>query len=74
WYDICVARGVPQPVVERLHAEITKAVQDREVRTSLTAAGLEPMAATPEDYRRMLRSERAKWEPIIRANNIQMGS
>ncbi|RDI16617.1 tripartite-type tricarboxylate transporter receptor subunit TctC [Pseudacidovorax intermedius] len=74
WYDICVASGVPQPVVERLHAGITKAVQDHDVRAALTAAGLEPMAVTRDVYRRMLRSERAKWEPVIRANNIQMGS
>lgn len=74
WYDICVASGVPQPVVERLHAGITKAVQDHDVRTALTAAGLEPMAMTRDEYRLMLRSERAKWEPVIRANNIQMGS
>lgn len=74
WYDICVARGVPQPVVERLHAEITQAVQDRDVRTALTGAGLEPMAVTAEEYRRMLQAERAKWEPIIRANNIRMGA
>lgn len=74
WYDICVARGVPQHVVERLHAEITQAVQDRDVRTALTAAGLEQMAVTAQEYRRMLRAERAKWEPIIRANNIQMGA
>lgn len=74
WYDVCVSKGVPKTVVGRLHAEVTKALQDIEVRTSLTAAGLEPMAVTQEEYQRMLQAERAKWEPIIRANHIQMGS
>lgn len=74
WYDVCVAKGVPKAVVSRLHAEVAKALQDPEVRTALTSAGLEPMAVTQDEYQRMLQAERAKWEPIIRANNIQMGS
>ena len=74
WYDVCVAKGVPKAVVRRLHAEVTQALQDPEVQATLTAAGLEPMAVTQDEYQRMLQAERAKWEPIIRANNIQMGS
>ena len=74
WYDICVAKGVAKAVVGRLHTEVTKALQDTEVGTTLTAAGLEPMAVTQDEYQRMLQAERAKWEPIIRANHIQMGS
>lgn len=72
WYDICVAKGVPQTVVNRLHAEITKASQSPDVRATLTAAGFEPMAVTQAEYQGMLRAERAKWEPVIRANNIRM--
>jgi len=74
WYDVCVAKDVPKTVVGRLHGEVTKALQDIQVRTSLTAAGLEPMAVTQEQYQRMLQLERAKWEPIIRAHHIEMGS
>ncbi|VTU23074.1 Argininosuccinate lyase [Variovorax sp. PBS-H4] len=72
WYDICVAKGVPQTVVNRLHAEITKVLENADVRKTLTAAGFEPMAVTQAEYQSMLRAERAKWEPVIRANNIQM--
>ena len=74
WYDICVAKGVPKAVVQRLHAEVTQALQDTEVRTALTAAGMEPMTVSQDEYQRMLQAERAKWDPIIRANHIQMGS
>lgn len=74
WYDICVAKGVPKAVVRRLHTEVTQALQDTEVRTTLTAAGLEPMAVTQDGYQRRLQAEHAKWEPLIRANHIQMGS
>jgi tripartite-type tricarboxylate transporter receptor subunit TctC len=74
WYDICVAKGVPKAVVQRLHAEVTQALQDTEVRTALTAAGMEPMAVSQDEYQRMLQAERVKWDPIIRSNHIQMGS
>jgi tripartite-type tricarboxylate transporter receptor subunit TctC len=72
WYDICVANGVPPAVVGRLHAEVTKALQSPGVRTTLTTAGFEPMAVTQDEYQRMLNAERAKWEPVIRANHIRM--
>lgn len=74
WYDVCVAKDVPNVVVNRLHAEVTRALRDPEVRTTLTAVGLEPMTATQDEYHRMLQAERAKWEPVIRAGNIQLGS
>jgi tripartite-type tricarboxylate transporter receptor subunit TctC len=72
WYDITVARGVPAAVMSRLHAEITKAVQSREVRQTLMAQGFEPMVASQAEYRRILQAEHAKWEPLIKAHNIRI--
>ena len=39
-----------------------------------TAGGGTDLAVTHDEYQLMLQAERAKWERIIRANNIQMGS
>lgn len=72
WYDITVAKGVPQPVIDRLHAEISNAVQSSEVRSALAAGGFEPMVATQAEYQRILRAEHAKWEPVIKASNVRI--
>ena len=72
WYDISVGKGTPQAIIDRLHAEITKAVQSPEVRQTLAAGGFEPMVATEAEYRRLLQAEHAKWEPVVKVNNIKV--
>ncbi len=48
WASLVVPVGTPKPVVDRLHAELAKAVQAPDVRDKLIAQGLEPIGSAPE--------------------------
>jgi tripartite-type tricarboxylate transporter receptor subunit TctC len=67
-----VRGGTPQPLVAQLSQEINAILQNADVRTRLLQIGAEPTGGTPEEFRRLAQSERARWEPIARAANIKI--
>jgi len=48
WASIVVPAGTPKPIVDRLNAEVVKAVNSPDVRDKLIAQGLEPVGSRPE--------------------------
>ena len=48
WASLVVPLGTPKPIVERLGAEMVKAVNAPDVRQKLVALGLEPLGSPPE--------------------------
>jgi len=48
WASLVAPVGTPQPVVERLNAELVKAVNAPDVREKLIAQGLDPIGSSPE--------------------------
>ena len=57
WYGMYAPAGTPREVVRRLHAEVTKALQDPELLQRMSNAGMDPWLGTPEDLDQHLRSE-----------------
>src|SRR6202163_2279748 len=65
WNGVLVAAGTPQPIVQRLNAEINAILQDRAVKAALNAQGFELVGGAPEDLSRLISSESTKWAPVI---------
>jgi tripartite-type tricarboxylate transporter receptor subunit TctC len=62
----------PREVVNRLSAQIVRAVRDPEVSAKLSGLGLEIIADTPEQFAAFLQNEGKKWLPLIRSLNIKL--
>ena len=73
WYDVSLAKGTPEAIINRLHAEITKALQNPEVQDALKKGGFEPLVMSRAENQRSLKEESAKWGKVIRDNNIHAG-
>ncbi len=71
WYGVMLPAGAPREVTQLLHSEIAKALQAREVREPWTAAALEVIGGTPDEFAAYLKSEIAKWGKVIREANIR---
>jgi tripartite-type tricarboxylate transporter receptor subunit TctC len=61
----------PRTVINRLHAEVVKALQVPSVRDSLASQGAEPVGSTPEEYDAFVRSQTAKWQKVCKDAGIQ---
>jgi tripartite-type tricarboxylate transporter receptor subunit TctC len=64
-------RGTPRAVVDRLHAEIAKAMRQPQIVARLALDGTEPVASTPKEFAAHLRSERQQWAKVAKLANIR---
>jgi tripartite-type tricarboxylate transporter receptor subunit TctC len=71
WQGILAPAGTPSEIVSRLHSEIVKGIQSPDVRQRLAADGAEPVGSTPQDFAAFIKSEVARWHPVIRASGAK---
>jgi tripartite-type tricarboxylate transporter receptor subunit TctC len=66
-----MAAKTPQPVIDRLAAEIAKAVQDPAVKEKLIGAGVDPLGLSTPDFVKFLAREKDTYSKIAKARNIK---
>ncbi|MBA2962364.1 MULTISPECIES: Bug family tripartite tricarboxylate transporter substrate binding protein [Ramlibacter] len=71
WNAVFAPKGTPAPIVAQLGAEIRRILQQPETRQRMAALGFEIVGSTSQQLADTVRSERERWERIVRANNIQ---
>ena len=72
WYGVLAPAGTPREIVARLNAELVKALEQPEVRTSLLAEGAEPIGGSPEQFAAHIRSEMERLGKLIREAKIRL--
>ena len=71
WFGLFTTAKVPKPIVAKLHKEITGILSSEEVKASLLQRGAVASPTTPEELQAYVKSELAKWTPIIQAAGIK---
>jgi len=72
WQGVMVPAGTPEPVVQRLNAEINKALQNPGLREKLAVQGAEPLGSSVQEYGAYLRKELARWASVVKATGITL--
>ncbi len=70
WVGVLAPAATPRAVVQRLNAELVKALATAEMKERFNGLGYEVVGSTPELFREWLRDESARWGKLIRAQNI----
>jgi len=68
WIGLLAPAGTPAAVLERLSAESVRGMRAPDVRELLGRQGFDVVADTPDEFRRWIRAESAKWARVIRAS------
>ncbi|MBC7778984.1 MAG: tripartite tricarboxylate transporter substrate binding protein [Proteobacteria bacterium] len=71
WYGMLAPTGTPREIVNRLNAELAKAVTAPDMKTRFAAAGVEPLTSSPEEFGAFIRSEAARFAKVIRDAGIK---
>jgi tripartite-type tricarboxylate transporter receptor subunit TctC len=71
WYGLVAPAATPKAIVARLHAEVQKALQTKEVRERMSAVGGEVIPGTAEQFGALIHSERQRYEKLVRESNIK---
>jgi tripartite-type tricarboxylate transporter receptor subunit TctC len=66
WLNLAAPGGTPQLIVQRLHGETVKALQDPELRQSFRSAGVEASPLGPQELAVFMRAEYEKWGRVVR--------
>jgi tripartite-type tricarboxylate transporter receptor subunit TctC len=71
WTGVFMAAKTPPAVIDRLAAEIAKAIQDPGVKEKLVTAGVDPLGLSPAQFRQFLEREKATYAKVAKTRNIK---
>ena len=72
WYGLLAPAGTPAPIIERLNAEVGKALNHPETRNRLQAEGAEPAGGSPQEFGAFFKAEIAKWTRVVQKAGIRV--
>lgn len=71
WIGIFLPAKTPRDIVEKLHRETLKALQEPRVRDRLATLGVEPMVMTPSEFDAHVRSEIVANAALVAATGLK---
>lgn len=72
WFGLVAPAGTPAPIVARLNVEVTAALNDPEIKSSLRNLGVEPAPSTAAEFEAYIRSETVKWAKVIKTSGTKL--
>ncbi len=72
WFAMFAPAGTPKAIVDRLNAEVIKAVSSKDAEAQFGQQGLSPMPMTPEQFALFMAEDAAKWEATLKPLNITL--
>ena len=71
WYGFVAPAATPKAIVSKPHAEVQKALQTVEVRERMSSVGGEVILGSSEQFGALIRSERQRYEKLVREAQIK---
>jgi len=71
WFAMFAPHGTPMPIVETLSAETRRGLQRPEFTSIAEAQGMDIVGSTPAELGRLMRSEMAMWQKVVKSAGIK---
>ncbi|UZG44384.1 Bug family tripartite tricarboxylate transporter substrate binding protein [Caldimonas thermodepolymerans] len=72
WQGLAMPAGTPPAIVQRVNAELNKALASEAVQRKLAELGVEASPTTPQQFTQHVAQQAAQWGEVIRAAGIQL--
>ena len=72
WFGIGMPKGTPKEIIDKVNAEVNRALADPKMRDRLAELGGKPIAGTPEDFGKVIAAETAKWEKVVLSSGAKV--
>ena len=72
WIGVMVPTGTPRPIIQKLAAEVDKAMQGNDARDRLITAGVEVDYRRTEDFTAYLKTQKVRFVDVIKKGNIKI--
>ena len=71
WVLFMAPGGTSRSIIERLAAEVGRAINDSEIKDRFTQLGIEPVGNSPEAAKKFLDAEVTKWSKVITTAGVK---
>ena len=71
WYGLLAPAATPAPVIDKLNAEMRKALRRPQVRSQLLAAGGDATESSPQEFAAFFASEIARWTRVVQSAGLR---
>jgi tripartite-type tricarboxylate transporter receptor subunit TctC len=73
WYGVFAPAGTPPAIVNRLHADLVKAMQTPDVKEKLAGIGADgTVSRTPEEFAALVRADTARYAKIVKEIGLKL--
>jgi tripartite-type tricarboxylate transporter receptor subunit TctC len=72
WYAMLAPHGTPQPVIDKLNAEMVKMFNDPVFARKLAEQGSEPQTTTPVGLADWMRQDSVRWAKVIKQAGVKL--
>ena len=72
WYGLWAIKGTPKPIVDRMYAEMAKAVQVPKLQAIWKDQTAQMGGESPEDFAKRIRTEIEKWQKVVTAAGVKL--
>jgi tripartite-type tricarboxylate transporter receptor subunit TctC len=72
WYGVLAPAGTPPAVLGRLHADIVKALGQKDIRERFAALGAEPRHNTPDEFAAFVKADLGKWAAVVKSSGARI--
>ena len=72
WYAVWAVRGTPQPIVDRMYAEIVKVMQMPDIKEIWASQGADAGGMPPAEFGAFVKSEIDKWAKVVKDAGIKV--
>ncbi len=71
WFGLMAPAGTPQPIVDTISRAANEALQSEQIREALQKQYIATLGGTPEDFRRTIAEETARWRAVVAATGLK---
>jgi tripartite-type tricarboxylate transporter receptor subunit TctC len=68
WFGILAPVGTPEPILAKLHAELTAVLKDPATMEWMKTQGFDPVGDSPAQFASYIRKETDKWAKVVKAS------
>jgi tripartite-type tricarboxylate transporter receptor subunit TctC len=72
WFGIGMPKGTPREFIDKINAEVNRALADPKMKERLAELGGKPIPGTPADFGKTIAAETAKWEKVVNASGAKV--
>src|SRR5688572_20272347 len=72
WYGVIGPANMPQPLVQKLHGDLVKILNQADVKIRIEADGSEPVGSAPEEFRRFMHADLNKWAKLVKESGAKL--